>query len=75
VRAELAAIGIRPRAAARSGAESLTPSERRVAELAARGQTKREIAQILFVTGKTSRRICRARSAWSRDFFTVVARP
>lgn len=52
-RAELAAIGIRPRTTGRSGAESLTPSERRVAELAAAGQTNREIAQSLFVTEKT----------------------
>ncbi|MBV9334826.1 MAG: AAA family ATPase [Solirubrobacterales bacterium] len=52
-RAELAAIGIRPRRVERSGADSLTPSERRVAELAAAGQTNREIAQTLFVTEKT----------------------
>jgi DNA-binding CsgD family transcriptional regulator len=52
-RAELAAIGVRPRRAERSGADSLTPSERRVAELAASGQTNREIAQTLFVTEKT----------------------
>ncbi len=52
-RAELAAIGIRPRTTGRSGAESLTPSERRVVELAAGGQTNREIAQTLFVTEKT----------------------
>jgi DNA-binding CsgD family transcriptional regulator/tetratricopeptide (TPR) repeat protein len=52
-RAELAAIGIRPRTTGRSGAQSLTPSERRVAELAAGGQTNREIAQTLFVTEKT----------------------
>ena len=52
-RAELAAIGVRPRTVERSGADSLTPSERRVAELAASGQTNREIAQTLFVTEKT----------------------
>jgi DNA-binding CsgD family transcriptional regulator len=52
-RAELAAIGVRPRTVDRSGADSLTPSERRVAELAAGGQTNREIAQTLFVTEKT----------------------
>ena len=44
-RAELAAIGVRPRATDRSGSDSLTPSERRVAELAATGGTNREIAQ------------------------------
>ena len=35
------------------GADSLTPSELRVAELAANGGTNREIAQTLFVTEKT----------------------
>ena len=44
---------MRPRTAEHSGAESLTPSERRVAELAAAGGTNREIAQTLFVTEKT----------------------
>jgi DNA-binding CsgD family transcriptional regulator/tetratricopeptide (TPR) repeat protein len=52
-RAELAAVGVRPRPADRTGAESLTPSERRVVELAATGGTNREIAQTLFVTEKT----------------------
>ena len=52
-RAELAAIGVRPRRTERVGADSLTPSERRVAELAAAGGTNREIAQTLFVTEKT----------------------
>ena len=52
-RTELGAIGVRPRAAARAGAGSLTPSERRVVELAAAGGTNREIAQALFVTEKT----------------------
>ena len=33
--------------------ESLTPSERRVADLAAAGRTNRDIAQELFVTPKT----------------------
>jgi DNA-binding CsgD family transcriptional regulator len=36
-----------------SGVGSLTPSERRVAEMAAEGDTNREIAQALFVTPKT----------------------
>jgi DNA-binding CsgD family transcriptional regulator len=53
-RTELAATGARPRREALlSGPESLTPSERRIAELAARGQSNREIAQALFVTPKT----------------------
>ncbi|MGH2881774.1 MAG: helix-turn-helix transcriptional regulator, partial [Solirubrobacteraceae bacterium] len=53
-RVELAAAGARPRRAALlSGPASLTPSERRIAELAATGQSNREIAQALFVTPKT----------------------
>jgi DNA-binding CsgD family transcriptional regulator/tetratricopeptide (TPR) repeat protein len=52
-RAELAAIGVRPRRTEHAGADSLTPSERRVVELAAAGRTNREIAQTLFVTEKT----------------------
>jgi len=52
-RAELAAIGVRPRTDEHIGTNSLTPSERRVAELAAAGGTNREIAQTLFVTEKT----------------------
>jgi DNA-binding CsgD family transcriptional regulator len=50
---ELLATGARPRRIALSGIESLTPSERRVAHLAAEGPTNREIAQALFVTPKT----------------------
>ena len=50
---ELLATGARPRRIALSGLESLTPSERRVAEMAAGGPTNREIAQALFVTAKT----------------------
>ncbi len=52
-RTELGAAGARPRTAALQGPEALTPSERRVAALAADGQTNREIAQALFVTPKT----------------------
>ena len=53
-RGELAATGARPRRdVLLSGPESLTPSERRIAELAATGQSNREIAQALFVTPKT----------------------
>jgi DNA-binding NarL/FixJ family response regulator len=35
------------------GVESLTPSQRRVSELAAGGMTNRQIAQTLFLTVKT----------------------
>ena len=52
-RAELITAGARPRRPAASGIESLTPSQRRVAELAARGLTTRQIAGALFVTPKT----------------------
>ncbi len=52
-RTELHATGARPRREALSGVESLTPSERRVADLAADGMTNREIAQTLYVTPKT----------------------
>jgi DNA-binding NarL/FixJ family response regulator len=52
-RAELHSAGARPRREALSGPESLTPSERRVADLAAEGRSNRDIAQTLFVTPKT----------------------
>ena len=51
-REELIAAGGRPRRAVLSGADALTPGERRVAEMAANGMTNREIAQALFVTTK-----------------------
>jgi DNA-binding CsgD family transcriptional regulator len=50
---ELIAAGARPRRLQFSGADALTASERRVAELAASGLGNREIAQTLFVTIKT----------------------
>jgi DNA-binding CsgD family transcriptional regulator len=49
---ELRAAGISRSPAEVDGAEALTPSERRVAALAARGHPNREIAQLLFVTVK-----------------------
>ena len=53
VRTELAAAGAQPRTTALSGVEALTASERRVAAMAAEGQTNRDIAQALYVTPKT----------------------
>ena len=50
---ELLAAGARPRRVAVSGVESLTPSERRIATMAAQAATNRDIAQALFVTPKT----------------------
>jgi DNA-binding CsgD family transcriptional regulator len=52
-RHELRALGLRPRRSAVSGPGSLTPTERRVAELAASGLTNRQLAEALFVTVKT----------------------
>ena len=50
---EFHAAGGRPRREALSGPESLTPSERRIADLAAAGHTNRDIAQTLYVTPRT----------------------
>ena len=50
---ELRASGARPRRRAVTGPGAMTASEERVARMAARGMTNREIAQSLFVTAKT----------------------
>ena len=50
---ELIATGARPRRVDLSGAAALTPSERRIAAMAAEGMSNREIAQALFVTLRT----------------------
>jgi DNA-binding CsgD family transcriptional regulator len=51
--AELTAAGARPRRERRYGVDALTPSELRVARLAADGRTNRQIAHGLYVTLKT----------------------
>ena len=52
-RAELRAAGGRRRRDRRRGVEALTPSELRVARMAADGQTNRQIAHGLYLTTKT----------------------
>jgi DNA-binding CsgD family transcriptional regulator len=52
-RTELVAAGGRPRRLLLTGLDSLTPSERRVAQLAAAGLPNRDIAQNLFITTRT----------------------
>lgn len=52
-RAELRASGIQLRREATTGADALTPSERRIADMAAAGLSNAEIAQQLFLTVKT----------------------
>jgi DNA-binding CsgD family transcriptional regulator len=52
-REELAATGAKPRRVMLTGVESLTPSELRVAKLAAGGMGNREIAQDLYISVKT----------------------
>ena len=53
-RAELIALGARPRRDAITGRDALTAAELRVARLAAQGMTNREIGQALFITGRTA---------------------
>lgn len=50
---ELHAAGARPRRVALSGPHALTPSERRIATLAADGQVNREIAAALYLSVRT----------------------
>lgn len=51
--AELGSSGVRLSRATAAGAGALTPSERRVAELAVKGLSNRDIAQSLFLSEKT----------------------
>ncbi len=51
--AELRACGARPRSPATSGLESLTASERRVAELVAGGRSNPQVARTLFISRST----------------------
>ena len=55
-RVELLATGARPRRAVLTGADALTASERRVAQMAGDGLTNREIAAALFISRKTVER-------------------
>ncbi|HEV2474935.1 MAG TPA: helix-turn-helix transcriptional regulator, partial [Candidatus Dormibacteraeota bacterium] len=52
-RDELVATGARPRRTVLVGADALTPTERRVAAMAAAGRSNRDIAEALFVSMKT----------------------
>ncbi len=52
-RSELIATGAHMRRERLTGPDALTPSERRVAQLAARGRSNPEIAQALFLTRRT----------------------
>ncbi|OKJ49497.1 hypothetical protein AMK27_36115 [Streptomyces sp. CB02009] len=52
-RGELAIAGGKTQGSASDGPASLTPAERRVAELVATGVTNRQVAQELFITPKT----------------------
>jgi DNA-binding CsgD family transcriptional regulator len=52
-RTELAAAGSRPRRVELTGVDSLTPSESRIAAMAADGSSNPQIAQTLFLTRRT----------------------
>lgn len=53
IRHEMTTAGGRPRRAALSGRDSLTPTEARIAKLAAQGLASRDIAEQLFVSRNT----------------------
>jgi DNA-binding CsgD family transcriptional regulator/tetratricopeptide (TPR) repeat protein len=75
-RDELRASGLRPRRAALSGVDALTPSERRIAQLAADGHTNRNIAETLFLTKNTVgwhlRHIYRKLDVGSREALATI---
>lgn len=50
---ELTATGARPRKILRTGADAVTATERRVAQMAVDGLSNRDIAQALFATVRT----------------------
>ncbi|MBJ7330298.1 MAG: AAA family ATPase [Solirubrobacteraceae bacterium] len=75
-----ASLGDTPRKLQFSGVDSLTASERRVAELAAGGLTNRDIARELYVTPKTvenhlGRSYVKLGISGRRELRAVVARP
>jgi DNA-binding CsgD family transcriptional regulator len=76
---EFTSTGARPRKIVRGGIEALTPSEVRVAELAASGRSNRQIAEALFVTVKTVEthlnRVYRKLEIGSRSELKAALRP
>lgn len=76
---ELRACGGRPRRSASSGVESLTPSELRVAALAAQGLSNPRIAETLFVSRSTVethlRSLFRKLGITSRDQIAALLEP
>jgi DNA-binding CsgD family transcriptional regulator len=76
---ELRLAGAKPRRLAFSGAESLTASELRIAEMAASGLTNQQVAEALFVTSKTVEnhlgRVYQKLGIHSRDAITDALRP
>jgi DNA-binding CsgD family transcriptional regulator len=75
---ELRLAGAKPRRLAFSGAESLTASERRVAEMASSGLSNQQVAEALFVTSKTVEnhlgRVYQKLGIHSRDAITDALR-
>jgi DNA-binding CsgD family transcriptional regulator len=78
-REELRASGAKPRRNAQTGVDALTPSELRVARLAAAGDTNRAIAQALFITLRAVElhltNVYRKLGIQSRDQLGSVLRP